>query len=96
MPIRESRKVGMLMRRTWRAAVMCMLGRFSRQDLHRCTSAMMILTTERHGRCSSTLRGDCQHQQPDQKRSNKGHHSTTIAGAEARIGHMANGLVPVH
>lgn len=33
MPIREIRNVGMLMRRTWRAAVMCMLGRFSRQDL---------------------------------------------------------------
>ena len=96
MPIRESRKVGMLMRRTLRAAVMCMLGRCSRQDLARCTGAMMIWTTERHGRCSSTLRGDCQHQQPDQKRSNQDHHTMIIAGTDTRVGRMANGLIPVH
>lgn len=41
-------------------------------------AAMMIGAAERHGCGSSTLCGNCQYQQPDQKRSNQQPHSLTL------------------
>ena len=92
----RSRSLGMLVLCRSDAVVMRVVGRSGGLHLGGCTGAVVIGSTKRHGRYSSTLRGDCQHQQPHQKRSNEGHHRRIIAGTDTRVGRMANGLIPVH
>ena len=58
--------------------VMRVVGRCSRSHLRGRTAAMVIGTAERHGRGRSTLGGNCQHQQPDQKRSDQHIHPSTL------------------
>ena len=58
--------------------VMCVLGRCSRMHLSRCTAAVVIGAAKRHGRGGSTLRGNRQHQQPYQQRSDQQMHSGNV------------------
>ena len=52
-------------------------GQFNQLHL-RGSPSMMIGATECHGHGCGTLRGNRQHQQPDQQRSNKQPHGATL------------------
>ena len=53
-------------------------GGYSRLHLDGYRAARVIGAAERHGRSSSTLRRNCQHQQPDQQRSDQQTHALTL------------------
>ena len=65
------------------AVVMRVLGRCSRLKLRGSRAAMVIGTTECHRRGSRTLRGNCQHQRPNQKRSNEQTHIRSLPQHES-------------
>jgi len=61
------------------AVVMCVVSRRSSLHPGGCTAAMVIGAAKRHGRDGSTLRGNCQHQQPYQQRSDQQTHPFTLS-----------------
>lgn len=65
----------MVVRRAARGRVS---GQCSGLRLSACTTAVVVGTTERHGRGRSTLRGNCQHKQPDEQRSDQQPHNRTL------------------
>ena len=70
---------------------MCVAGRCGALHLGGCSAAVMIGAAKRHGRSSSTLRGNCEHQQPDQKRSDQHTHSTTLTQVTLPLENVVHG-----
>ena len=77
--VRQGRGLVMLMPLRGDAVLMCVTSRWGGLHLGGCPAAMVIGSAKRHGRGSSTLRGYCQHQQPNQQRSDQQTHPSTLA-----------------
>ena len=61
------------------------LGRSGLLGAGGCRAAMVVRAAERHGHGSSTLSGNRQNQQPDQKRSNQQTHPFTLQQAASGV-----------
>ncbi len=63
------------------AAMMSVTSRCGGLHLGGCTAAVVIGTAQHHGRGGNALRGNCQHQQPYQQRSDQHTHALLYRSA---------------